>query len=217
MGEGKELHKIQMYLKNNNIECATSYAKGRGGQTGHGGCWLPFIKGGVGDWSPFIKGVVVGTGHHSSRVLLVLGPIHAWWLLVHCCMGVVPGQHRVVILGCCHHRVVVGSWPGLVFHSHVVLVVMWSVSIILCCLVIYHGHSQVVLQSPPCCHLLFGCHSAISDMAPDSDVKKQTQWRGHQCSPGCCPSWSLPDIAIHCSCVIIVAMSLFLTWPLLLM
>jgi len=62
-------YKIQMYLKNN-IECTTSYAKGRGGgQTGRGGPSLPFIEGGVGDWSPFVEGdggcwsrVVVGTG-----------------------------------------------------------------------------------------------------------------------------------------------------------
>jgi len=81
---------------------------------------------GSGRWLPFIEGAVGCLG---------------WWLLVHCHVGVIPGHVRVVVLGCCRHRVVVGLWPGVVFHHRVVSVAVWSVAIVLHCLVVHHGHS----------------------------------------------------------------------------
>jgi len=86
--------------------------------------------------------VVGGTGHCGWRVLLVAG---GGVLLVHCCVGIVPGHVRVVVLGCRHHRVVVGSWPGVVFRRRVVSVAAWSVAVVLRCLVIRRGHSPSVI------------------------------------------------------------------------
>ena len=69
-----------------------------------------------------------------------------WWLLVHHCVGIIPGHVRVVVLGCRHHHVVVGSWPGVVFRRHVVSVAAWSVAIVLRCLIVRHGHSPSVIS-----------------------------------------------------------------------
>jgi len=123
-----------------------------------------------------------------------LGAIHQWH-----CVGIVLGQCCVNVLGCRCHCIVVGSWPGHVFRRRVMSVVAWLVAFISCCFVIHCGHSQVVhsitANDDQCYRLSFGCHVAVSDVAPDSNVKKCTWWRGSQCSPGHCLSWSSGIVA----------------------
>jgi len=53
------------------------------------------------------------------------------------------------------------------------------------------------MNDDQCCHSSFDCHVTISNVVPDSDVKKWTWGRGCECSPGRWPSWLLPDIVVH--------------------
>ena len=141
----------------------------------------------------------MGAGHHSSRVLWALGAIHQWWLLVRRPVGIILGQRHVVVLGG-RRRIVVQSWPGVVFRRHVRSVVAWSVVVISHCMVVHCGHGVIgsmTMNDDQCRHSSFGCHVAIGGLVPDSDVKKWTGGRGCECSPGRWPSWLLPDIVIH--------------------
>jgi len=125
----------------------------------------------VGTWghSPVVATGSSSRGHHPGPVLCR----RPGWSSSHC--GVVVawcGVSSSCLIGCC----VVGC-HRLALHGRP----LWSWCVI----------GSMTMNNDQCRRSSFGCHVAVGDVVPDSDVKKWTGGRGCECSPGCWPSWLL--------------------------